>query len=225
MNKKLIMIAVASTVVLQGCATYTKTYDADGNVTRKEPVVITAMGTAERIVDKCAADATAIRGKIPIDTSTEAGRWHSLAMTQEFNKTIDRCYAIVQRVAVSFNLTEQQRYNLYGRLAGIGGGLIGGALVADAVTDLAKQAGTHNSNNTVSIGSTTNSPDPMSGEAAATATTSTASTNVVIGDGNTTLGTNPGTFDIYDVMDYGIVNPNSAGGDIQSGRTGDKQLF
>ncbi len=104
------LVSVLTAVLLSGCVSMVTTYDpVTGKKIGKTPASLIALETAQSQVADCRVSVLQSMGNTPIDTTTEAGRMHSVILSMVNKSTISQCDEIVAKVAAEYNATDRAR--------------------------------------------------------------------------------------------------------------------
>ncbi len=114
------------------------------------------MELAQSHVADCRVSVLQSMGNTPIDTTTEAGRMHSIILSMVNKSTISQCDEIVAKVTDEYNATDRARITAQTGMVRIGGMIVGGYVIGEAIAGLAAAGGTRvkiNGNKVASKGS------------------------------------------------------------------------
>lgn len=191
-------LLIFSALTLAGCQSMVTQTLPDGTEV-KTPTSLLALQEAQSQVNDCRTAVLQSLGNTPIDTSTEAGRLHSIILSMTNKNAISLCDEIVAKVAAEYNATDRARLGMVNTAVRTSGFVLGGYMIGQALEGIASAAGTRvkvEQGNTSSGGQRGGggASDGGAGELASTAGAAGGSTGttvsgdntaaIVIGDGN-----------------------------------------
>lgn len=128
-------------LLLAGCVSMHQTTMPDGTVV-KQPASLVAMQMAQSKVTDCRLSVLQALGKTPIDTSTEAGRMHSIILSMTNKNALSMCDEIVAKVAAEYNATDRAKLALQAGIVKGATFAVGGYMIGQALEGIAAAAGT-----------------------------------------------------------------------------------
>jgi uncharacterized protein YceK len=137
---KRLLISLMLALALSGCQSMVITYDQQGNKI-KTPTSLLALQDAQTQVNDCRTAVLQSMGQTPIDTTTEAGRMHSIILAMTNKNSISMCDEIVAKVAAEYNATDRARLGMISKGIGAGGMVLGGYVIGETLAGIAAAGG------------------------------------------------------------------------------------